>query len=282
MAMVPALQFDYWQWLSLTLAAPVVVWGGLAVPPGRLDQPAPRRRHHGHADLARHARRVRLVAVRAVPRHRRRARHDAPVRADHRAQRRRRQHLPRGRRRRHRRSSSPAATSRPAPSAGPARRCGRCSSSAPRTSPCCATASRRAIPVDELAVGDLFVVRPGEKIATDGVVDEGTSAVDASMLTGESVPVEVGAGRRRRRRDRQRRRPARRPGHPGRRRHPARPDGPAGRGGAERQGRGAAAGRPDLRRLRAGRDRARRRHARLLARHRRRARPRRSPPRSPC
>jgi Cu+-exporting ATPase len=48
------------------------------------------------------------------------------------------------------------------------------------------------IPVDQLAVGDEFVVRPGEKIATDGVVTDGSSAVDASMLTGESVPVEVG------------------------------------------------------------------------------------------
>ncbi|WP_431966339.1 heavy metal translocating P-type ATPase [Nocardia sp. bgisy134] len=48
------------------------------------------------------------------------------------------------------------------------------------------------IPIEQLGVGDEFVVRPGEKIATDGVIAEGSSAVDASMLTGESVPVEVG------------------------------------------------------------------------------------------
>ncbi|WP_406466832.1 heavy metal translocating P-type ATPase [Streptomyces sp. NBC_01594] len=50
------------------------------------------------------------------------------------------------------------------------------------------------IPVDRLTVGDRFVVRPGEKIATDGTVVEGASAVDASMLTGESVPVDVNVG----------------------------------------------------------------------------------------
>jgi Cu+-exporting ATPase len=50
------------------------------------------------------------------------------------------------------------------------------------------------VPAGQLAAGDLFVVRPGEKIATDGVIEEGSSAVDASMLTGESVPVEVGPG----------------------------------------------------------------------------------------
>ena len=50
------------------------------------------------------------------------------------------------------------------------------------------------VPVETLAVGDRFVVRPGEKVATDGVVEDGASAVDLSLLTGESVPVEVGPG----------------------------------------------------------------------------------------
>jgi Cu+-exporting ATPase len=50
------------------------------------------------------------------------------------------------------------------------------------------------VPIEELERGDLFVVRPGEKIATDGIVVEGTSAVDRSMLTGEPVPVEVAPG----------------------------------------------------------------------------------------
>ena len=52
----------------------------------------------------------------------------------------------------------------------------------------------RRVAVEELRVGDLFVVRPGEKIATDGVVEAGESSVDTSLLTGESVPVEVGPG----------------------------------------------------------------------------------------
>ena len=60
--------------------------------------------------------------------------------------------------------------------------------------PSCAAVRRSASPSADLAVGDLFVVRPGEKVATDGVVTEGSSAVDASLLTGESVPVEVGVG----------------------------------------------------------------------------------------
>ncbi len=54
--------------------------------------------------------------------------------------------------------------------------------------------AEQRVPIAELAVGDRFVVRPGEQIATDGVVVDGNSAVDASMLTGESVPTEVRAG----------------------------------------------------------------------------------------
>ena len=50
------------------------------------------------------------------------------------------------------------------------------------------------IPIEQLRVGQRFVVRPGEKIATDGVIEEGSSAVDMSMLTGESIPVEVSPG----------------------------------------------------------------------------------------
>ncbi len=56
------------------------------------------------------------------------------------------------------------------------------------------TGAERRVPVEELQPGALFVVRPGEKVATDGVVEEGSSAVDMSLLTGESVPFEVSPG----------------------------------------------------------------------------------------
>ena len=122
MATIPALQFDNWQWLSLTLAAPVVVWGALPVPPRRVGQPAPRRGDDGHADLDRHARRVRVVAVRLVLRRRGHGGHEDAVRADHRPRVRRRSDLPGSRRPRSRRSSSPAGTSRSGRSVGPGRR----------------------------------------------------------------------------------------------------------------------------------------------------------------
>ncbi|MEA2311271.1 MAG: P-type Cu+ transporter, partial [Solirubrobacteraceae bacterium] len=57
-----------------------------------------------------------------------------------------------------------------------------------------AAGGERRVPVSELVAGDRFVVRPGEKVATDGVVEQGTSAVDMSLLTGEPVPVEVSPG----------------------------------------------------------------------------------------
>jgi Cu+-exporting ATPase len=57
-----------------------------------------------------------------------------------------------------------------------------------------ADGGEHVVPIERLHVGDRFIVRPGEKIATDGVVELGSSAVDMSMLTGESVPVEVGPG----------------------------------------------------------------------------------------
>ena len=54
--------------------------------------------------------------------------------------------------------------------------------------------TERRVPVDQLHAGDRFVVRPGEKVATDGEVVDGTSAIDRSLVTGESVPVDVGPG----------------------------------------------------------------------------------------
>ncbi|WP_258567184.1 HAD-IC family P-type ATPase [Microbacterium sp. Se5.02b] len=73
--------------------------GGVAVPHGGVDEPPTRCRDHGHPHLDGHARRPAVVAVRAVLRHRGGSRHDAPLRADRGSERRRRQHLPRGRRR---------------------------------------------------------------------------------------------------------------------------------------------------------------------------------------
>ena len=54
--------------------------------------------------------------------------------------------------------------------------------------------TEQRVPAEQLQVGDRFVVRPGEKVATDGIVEEGRSALDMSMLSGESIPVEVGPG----------------------------------------------------------------------------------------
>ena len=194
--MIPALQFDYWQWLSLAARDAGRAVGGLAVPPRGLAEPAPWRGDDGHADLARHARGLGLVGRRAVLPRRRRARTCAC----------RSSWCTRARPRsdtiyfevasvvttfilagryfeaRARRRSGAALRG-----AARARRQGRRRARRRRRASGC-------VPIAELAVGDRFVVRPGEKIATDGVVEEGSSAVDQSLLTGESVPVEKHPG----------------------------------------------------------------------------------------
>ncbi|MFD9538883.1 heavy metal translocating P-type ATPase [Streptomyces sp. NPDC060022] len=193
MAMVPALQFDNWQWLSLTLAAPVVVWGGLP-----FHRATWTNLRHGAATMDT------LVSVGTLAafgwslwalffgdagmpdmRHG----FDATVSR-----------------------SDPASTiylevasgvigfillgryleARSKRAAGSALRALMHLGAKDVTVLRGGTEVR--VPVGRLAVGDRFVVRPGEKIATDGTVVEGFSAVDASMLTGESVPVDTATG----------------------------------------------------------------------------------------
>ncbi|MEV1329821.1 heavy metal translocating P-type ATPase [Micromonospora costi] len=193
LAMVPAWQFDYWQWLSLTLAAPVVVWGGLPfhraalinlrhgaatmdtlVSVGTLaafgwslwalflgDAGMPGMTHPFRFDITRSdgSGNIYLEAAAGVT-----------------------VFILAGRYFEARSKRTAGAALRALLELGA------------RDVAVLRDGAETRIPVDQLAVGDRFVVRPGEKIATDGVVEEGTSAVDASMLTGESVPVEVGPG----------------------------------------------------------------------------------------
>ncbi|MFF2651552.1 heavy metal translocating P-type ATPase [Streptomyces sp. NPDC058045] len=193
LAMVPALQFDNWQWLSLTLAAPVVVWGGYP-----FHRAAAASARHGTATMDTLVSIGTLAAFgwslwalflgdAGMPG----MRHGFDLVAS-------------------RGDASSTIYLEVAAGVVAFILLGRYLE---------ARAKRRAgaalhallelgakdvavlrdghevrIPVDRLAVGDHFVVRPGEKIATDGTVVSGTSAVDASMLTGESVPVDVAVG----------------------------------------------------------------------------------------
>ncbi|WP_069886277.1 heavy metal translocating P-type ATPase [Streptomyces luteocolor] len=193
LAMVPALQFDNWQWLSLTLAAPVVVWGGLPF-------------HRAAFTNLRHAAATMdtLVSVgtlaafgwslwalffgdAGMPG----MRHGFDLTAS---------------------PGDGASTIYLEVAAGvitfillgrwlearSKRRAGAALRALLELGAKDVTVLRdgteQRIPVGRLAVGDRFVVRPGETVATDGTVVEGASAVDASMLTGESVPVDVGTG----------------------------------------------------------------------------------------
>ena len=100
------------------------------------------------------------------------------------------------------------------------------------------------VPTSEVQVGDLLLIRPGDKIAVDGVVVEGESEVDESMVTGESLPVTQGARLGGDRGDDQQERHAASARDQGRRRYRAGPDRQAGAGGAELEGAGPAARRP--------------------------------------
>nr|WP_234334922.1 copper-translocating P-type ATPase [Streptomyces sp. NRRL S-118] len=193
LAMVPPLQFDNWQWLSLTLAAPVVVWGGLP-----FHRAAWTNLRHGAATMDTLVSMGTLAAFgwslwalflghAGMPG----MRHGFDLTAT---------------------PADGASVIYLEVAAGVTTfiLLGRYLEARAKRS---AGAALRAllhlgakdvtvlrdgrevrVPVGELRTGDRFVVRPGEKIATDGVVTEGASAVDASMLTGESVPVDVTAG----------------------------------------------------------------------------------------
>jgi Cu+-exporting ATPase len=193
MAMVPALQFPYWQWLSLTLAAPVVVWGGLP-----FHRAAWTNLRHGAATMdtlvSLGTGAAFLWSLYALflgtagepgmthPFEFTVARGDGSANVYLEAAAGVTTFLLAGR----------YAEARSKRRAGAALRA-LLELGAKEVSVLRGGAERR-VPVGQLVAGDLFVVRPGEKIATDGEVVEGASAVDASMLTGESVPVEVGPG----------------------------------------------------------------------------------------
>ncbi|MFC7796901.1 heavy metal translocating P-type ATPase [Streptomyces cinereoruber] len=193
LAMVPSLQFDHWQWLSLTLAAPVVVWGGLP-----FHRAAWANLRHGAATMDT------LVSVGTLAAFgwslwalflgdagMTGMRHGFALTAD--------------------RSDGSSAVylevaagvvtfillgryleARAKRKAGAALRA--LMELGAKDAAVLRDGTEVRVPVAGLRVGDLLVVRPGEKIATDGTVTEGASAVDASLLTGESLPLDVAPG----------------------------------------------------------------------------------------
>ena len=193
MAMVPALQFTYWQWLSLTLAAPVVIWG--AYP---FHKAAWTNLKHGTSTMDTLISMGTLAALgwslyalflgsagepgMTHPFELTIARMDGTANIYLEAAAGVTTFILAGRYFETRSKRQAGAALRALLELGvkdvAVRRDGR----------------EERTGVDQLVVGDEFVVRPGEKIATDGVIIEGSSAIDASMLTGEPVPVEVAPG----------------------------------------------------------------------------------------
>ncbi|MFG1931221.1 heavy metal translocating P-type ATPase [Mycobacterium sp. NPDC048908] len=193
MAMVPALQFTYWQWLSLALAAPVVVWGAWP-----FHQAALANLRHGSATMDTLISMGTLAALgwsvyalfwgtAGMPGMKHAfeltiARTDGTGNIYLEAAAGVTTFILAGRYLEARAKRRAGAAMRALLELGA------------KDVAVLRDGVEQRIPVEQLSVGDEFVVRPGEKIATDGVVVDGGSAVDASMLTGESVPVDVGPG----------------------------------------------------------------------------------------
>ncbi|MCZ2860114.1 heavy metal translocating P-type ATPase [Blastococcus sp. VKM Ac-2987] len=193
LAMVPVLQFEYWQWLSLTLAAPVVVWGGLP-----FHRAAWTNLRHGAATMDTLVSLGTLAAFgwslyalfwgtagipgMTHPFELTIARTDGSANIYLEAAAGVTTFILAGRWFEARSKRRAGAALRALLELGA------------KDVTVLRGGTERRVPVAELGPGDLFVVRPGEKIAADGEVIEGSSAVDASMLTGESVPVEVRPG----------------------------------------------------------------------------------------
>ena len=240
--------------------------GRLAVPPGDVGEPAPRRDDHGHARVDGCARGVRMVGVGAAVRHRRRAGDGAPLHARRLPRRRGGADLPGGRGGRHDVPAGRAVLRGPVEAAGGGGPAG--AARAGREGRRRAAGPPRGADPGRAARGRRPVRRAPRGEGRDGRGRRGRPLGRRRGPADRRVAARRRrAGRRRGRRDRERGRPAGRAGHPGRRGHPARADGQAGRRRADRQGARPAAGRPDLRRVRADRDRAGGRHLRVLARH---------------
>jgi len=167
LAMVPALQADGWQWLSLTLAAPVVVWGAWPFHRAALVN-----LRHGSAGVIgmKHPFSFTLERTNGLDNIYLEAAAGVTT------------FLLAGRWFEKRSKRQAGAALRALMELGA------------KDVTVLRQGVESRVPVADLRVGDLFVVRPGEKVATDGVVESGSSALDASMLTGESVPVDAGPG----------------------------------------------------------------------------------------